>query len=237
MAMLRLVPLLVLAGACQTPPRASEVRVHGALATVVRQGDLRGVVAVANAVRGPATVGLGAAAELDGEITIVDGKTWWTRVVEGALRTDEPVGLSAALLVTSEVDRWQEVVLREAVPFAGLDAAVAAAAGSLGLDLERPFAFRVDGPVRGLHWHVVDGARLPPGPSSHEAHQAASVRGEIASGDAVLVGFHSRHHHGMFTHHSTDTHVHVVLAPQGITAHVDGVDLPAGTVLWLPAAR
>src|SRR5690606_17354732 len=119
--------------------------------------------------------------------------------------------------------------------FAALDDALARAVESAGLDSDAPHAFRIEGPVRDLQWHVIDGARLEPGPSSHAAHQAAAERGELAAGDALLIGFRSRRHHGVFTHHGSDTHVHVVLREPGITGHVDRVDLPAGTVVLLPA--
>lgn len=61
------------------------------------------------------------------------------------------------------------------------------------------------------------------------------MQGRRDRATGVLVGFYSSQHHGIFTHHGSDTHVHVVLAEENASGHVDGVTVGRGARLRLPA--
>jgi hypothetical protein len=88
-----------------------------------------------------------------------------------------------------------------------------------------------------LAWHVADGRKLPAGPSTHEAHAAASVHGARARARGTLLGFASRAHKGEFMHRDLDAHLHVWLPADSLAAHVDGVVVSPGAILRLPRGR
>lgn len=98
----------------------------------------------------------------------------------------------------------------------------------------RRFPFLLQGEFRDLQWHVVDGSRLPEGPSSHEEHEAAGIRLSKQRVRASLLGFFSERDEGVFTHMGSRTHVHCTVEDPYSSGHVDQVDIPAGTVLRLP---
>ena len=216
-----------------TRPEVAAVRSYGALHRMMHGGET-GVVRLADTVPGPHTYAVGALAGLAGEVTIVDDVVWLSWPGDEAPRTrrGQPGGEQAALLVTATVERWQSARLDGDVTLAELDAALAALAAAHGLD--PPFPFLISGEVHKLDWHVIDGSRLEPG-ADHAAHREASQRGHEERADAVLVGFYSTGHHGVFTHHDSDVHVHAVLAGRDLTGHVDAVVIPAGTTVELPA--
>lgn len=231
--------LLLLAADAATSPAglAPQVTSHGALRAVMHQRDFTPKVNLAAVLAQPHVFAVGALSGLRGEITIVDGVAWLAYPVAGdrarverRRRTSE----EAALLVSASVSRWQRVTLTRDVPFAELDATLEALARQHGCDPDRPFPFSVRGPVADLQFHVIDGARLAAAGGSHHDHAAAGSRFSRPSASATLVGFFSKSHHGVFTHMGSNTHLHVVLAAEGVSGHADRVTLRRGAVLSLP---
>lgn len=219
-------------------PARAEVEVYGALRAMMHEGRTGAVVEVARATGSEEVVAVGALADLTGEVTVFDGEAWLSYAeADGTARTvrTRTPSDSAALLVVGRLPDAQWVTLEEDVPFTALADRIAALARERGVDTSRPFPFSVEGPLQDLTWHVVDGRKLQGGPSSHQAHAAAGVQGRRDSTHGVLVGFYSTQHHGIFTHHDSDTHVHVVLAGENTSGHVDGVTVGRGARLRLPA--
>jgi acetolactate decarboxylase len=213
------------------------VLTFGTLREVVREGRIGGRVALSQVVARPHAWGLGALAQLRGEVAILDGTIWISTVEDSQLvTTASPAARdSACLLVAAHVPAWRDVRITAPIPLAALQDTLAARGAGLGLPRGGPFPFQVEGPLAGLEWHVIDARRLAPGPSSHEAHQEAAMRGRRDAVRGTLVGFYSDHHAGVFTHHTTHVHAHVVVAAESLSAHVDDVVVGAGAVLRLPA--
>lgn len=63
-------------------------------------------------------------------------------------------------------------------------------------------------------------------------HKQFAVAGAIDA--PMIVGFYSRHHAGVFTHHSTRLHMHTVNPTTGHVGHVDALTLGADARLYLP---
>lgn len=220
----------LLAAACRPTPVDVVVTHAGVLHEVMTQGATGAAARVAP---GDDVYGLGALAGLAGEVTVVDGVVWTSRPgPDGAPVTTSGDTVDACLYVDARVPRWTRVPVAQEIRGAALDEGVRRLAADAGVDTTRPFPFLIEGRVRALAWHVIDGARVEPGAAGHDAHLAASQRGVLDDVDATIVGFHSTAHRGVFTHHDRDTHMHVV-AP-GLSAHVDDVLVPRGAVLALP---
>jgi alpha-acetolactate decarboxylase len=239
LAMLGSIPL-ARAGRGAPAPAPVQVETFGSLRDIIHAGRLEGRAALSAALSRPHAYALGALARLDGEFVIVDGKVWETRPGErGSLRATAYAARadSAALMVVSHVTGWHDIPVMRAIPIQALQETLAARATLLGLPRSGPFPFLIEGPVTGLRWHVADGRLLARGPSSHEAHLKASVHGARDSISVTLVGFYSDHHQGVFTHHDSQVHMHVLLAAEAIAAHVDSVCVSPGAVLRLPIVR
>ena len=180
---------------------------------------------------------VGALADLTGEVTVVGGKAYLSYPTgEKETRTESTTSptVGATLLVTADVASWRELKTEKVIPFEELDTAIAALAAKAGIPKGERFPFLVEGELD-VVWHVIDGKRLAPGATGHQAHLDASVLEAATRSRATLVGFYSENDEGVFTHHGSKTHVHCVIAAPLASGHVDHVTIPAGTTVKVPA--
>jgi hypothetical protein len=236
--------VLVLAalGCSEERARTGPVEIHGVLHEIMAEGRTEGRIGVAEVAAHPHTYALGALAGLDGEVTIVDSEVWLSRPsaaagdrAEISITRTPPPDARATLLVATRVPHWLRVPLAPAADAVALAESIETHARARGLDLEQPFPFLLEGPVRALGWHVVDGRRIQPG-GGHASHLAASIRGELAAGTRVtVVGFYSRAHEGVFTHMGERIHLHVISRSPRATGHVDHLATAEGMTLSLPS--
>jgi acetolactate decarboxylase len=213
---------VVLAGCSREEPAARpvEVTVHGELRALMHGGDPGGVVALDDVAK-PGAVAVGALAGLRGEVTILDGAVHTSSVVGGEIAPGTE--RDAALLVIAHVGAWREVRIGADVAASELDAGIEAALRGAGVDASRPVPFVLEGDFPVLAWHVVDGPHT---------HGAPSGIVRDTPGPAVVVGFYSSAHEGVFTHMGQRTHLHVIVG--GTTGHVDDLAIKAGTELRVP---
>lgn len=227
--------------ACDVPPPArfdGQFEVHGALRAMFHQGQTGKVVALDSFVPDPDMFAVGALADLAGEITIADGQVYLSYPDGDSARTEvaSHSDAGAALLVASHVSGWIETATRREVTLAQLEDEIAELAAAEGLAPEVRFPFVLEGEVENLQWHVIDGARLQGGGTSHADHLAAAVQLERERSPAKLIGFYSTRDQGVFTHMGSRIHVHCVLEGPVASGHVDDVVVPSGTTVRLPAA-
>jgi acetolactate decarboxylase len=197
------------------------------------EGRTESRLALAPLLGAPHLHAVGAIAGMRGEITVVDGTAWVAlgerdsgRASAGA--TEE----GAALLVASYVADWSRVTIKDDIAFADLDHRIEALARDAGVDVEKPFPFRVEGQLADVRWHVLKGP--PSSASAPHDHTGNAVVGEQAAMSGTLVGFFSKHHQGAFTHMGQNVHAHVVNASAALAAHADQVSIRASSVLLLP---
>lgn len=224
--------------ATASPDARGAVEVHGSLRAMMHEGEV-GPKAALQPLLQQGRVGVGALSGLHGEVTL-DGEQLWLsraegdRVVTEQIAPGQATATSAALLVTARIGAWDRVVVERPVALAELGDVVSQAATERGLT--GPVPFRVEGTVQQLHVHVIDGTRLPDGPSSHAAHRQAAIQIAHDEVPATLVGFWSPKHAGVFTHMGQTVHVHATIEAPLASGHVDAVTVPAGAVLWVPAS-
>jgi acetolactate decarboxylase len=217
-----------------------KVEVQGVLHDIMHDNKTVAVAALAPP-SGSHTYALGPLAGLAGEFAVVDDVVWVSKPgPEGTPRTTRgAAGEQACLVVSAQVPRWKRIALEADVPFDRFDATIRRMAERHGVDVSQPFPFLVEGTVADLAWHVIDGTKAAVAPPDHlrpphEAHRALSPNGVLGSATAVLVGFYSTGHRGVFTHHDSDTHVHAVVDEPPLAAHVDRVRLLAGATVAFP---
>ncbi len=241
---------LVAVGCTNTPSASSEepeavsaatwdgsVRSWGSLREVLRLGKTEARVDCARAVSQAHAYGVGALKGVTGEILIRDGEVWVSRVVEGQGQTLQASSLGeqqATFLAVANVPEWHEVAVQEAVAADDVDALIAKEARRLGLDTTKPFPVVVEGAVSGLKLHVLNGACPFVAPIPPDSPQAPFEL-ELEAATGTVVGFYSEGPPGQLTHHSSKTHLHVLVeGDQPIMGHVDAIGLRPGAVLRLP---
>ena len=156
-------------------------------------------------------------------------------VEDSALNFDQSFDKKATLLVYAAVEEWNRipnplaVVNRE-----HLDQYIQQAAVDSKVDANRPFPFLIEGTVQSLEWHVInwkDGDTE----HSHEKHIRSGLFGKIENEAMEVLGFYSNSHHAIFTHHTTNMHMHIKTSDGELAGHIDDLTLGAGMVLKLPA--
>ncbi|WP_310394923.1 hypothetical protein [Hymenobacter sp.] len=230
----------LLLGAAAVPPPTWQpaVRVYGAMRNFMMGPDLGGKVKLA-ALPTPHLYALGVAANLRGELLAFGGPATLTTVAPGGITTTRPApaGTQAALLVTAQVPRWQAVPVPTALRhFPDLERLVARTAARRGLDTTQPLPFRLSGRPLAVRYHVMDWPR-PAGEHKLENHKQYAAKGLFTKNQPVeMLGFFSREHQSIFTHHTTFVHLHARPAGQPFAAHVDSLRFAPGTaILYLPA--
>lgn len=203
------------------------VHIYGALRNIMMEGKMVREVELSHL--DPKNLyALGALENLEGEILILDGMPFISIEENEQLVISHDFDRSATLLVASYVERWDSVLvdgsLEEFVPLAAKNA---------GLDSEKPFPFMLKGNFSKVDWHVVN---WPANDDvhTHEKHQTSGPHGSLQNVNATVLGFYSAHHHGVFTHHSTNLHMHVLTDDQKLAAHADEVIAGKETWLFLP---
>jgi len=172
--------------------------------------------------------GLGAAENLDGEILILGGKGYWSRVSNGRIVTENASDAGAALLVYSEVNDWKSVPLPSSV-----DDMNALETWLNDLGAGREFPFRITGAFTSLQWHVISWDKAD-SVHTHAKHKTSGLHGTRQNtAHTNLLGFYSTRHKGIYTHHSTNVHLHALLSNQAV--HVDGFTSGPEIRIHLPA--
>lgn len=231
--------LLLATASCAGPASLPHVDVStwGTMREVLREGRSDGRVGLPTLATS-ASVGVGAMANLAGEVTILDGRVL---VVEGGARgsgreetakprvRDAVDGDSATLLVLANVPTWEQVPVGSCGSYAELETAIAKQLRRRGSDLASPQPVRVRGRARHLALHVIAGACPVANPSGPPPWRFSGSVEEVE-----LVGFYVEEAAGRLTHHNRSSHLHAV-ADQ-LMGHLDEVALE-DAVLLLPAAR
>ncbi|OYQ46924.1 alpha-acetolactate decarboxylase [Flavobacterium cyanobacteriorum] len=176
--------------------------------------------------------GLGPVEGLRGEVIVVDGKAYKSAVVSAtAMTIEETFRIKAPFFVHAWVRQWKEYRLPATVKtMRSLEAYL----DSLAANVDKPFVFRMAGIVNEASVHVVN---LPEGAtvsSPAEAHRG-QVSYAASRKPAEIIGFFSRNHQSVFTHHDTYMHLHLITADKTLMGHLDSISFSPDTMkLFLP---
>jgi acetolactate decarboxylase len=209
-----------------------EVRWSGALKNVMMKGDLIGTIDLKALSKLPHVYAVGALEGLHGEVTILDSAASIARVQDGKVVTSQVAEGKACVLVYAQVQEWKDIPLPKTTKTLGqLESFVVEVAKRQGINVNRPFPFRVKGTVTEAKYHVV----RHPGDlkDPQELHDKAKVKYTFKSGAVELVGFYSDKHLGIFTC-GGNLHVHMRSADGKLSGHLEEVDLGDTMRLFLP---
>lgn len=239
---MRFFPLLVLplalascGGAVSAPD--IEVSTWGTMHEVLREGQSEGRVAL-TPLANTDGVGVGAMADLAGEVTILNGRVLVASVPEDGSEGFDPsaprlrdaaAGDTATLLVFAEVPAWEEVRIDDCSSLIKLEGAIADQLRQRGMKTSNPQPIRIRGRARHLAVHVIAGACPIANPSGPPPWSFAGPVEEVE-----LVGFYAEEAAGTLTHHNRHSHLHAVA--DSLMGHLDEVSIESA-VLLLPVDR
>jgi acetolactate decarboxylase len=180
----------------------------------------------------PHLYGIGPIQGLTGEVTIADSRPSLARVGDDhLLHVTESYEAGVPFFVWAEISSWQTQELPEDV---GTNRELEKFVGEAGAKagLTQAFPFVMTGRPELIDFHIVNAA--PDTAPGMEAHKKIQVPFELHSQDAMLVGFWSSQHQGVFTPMGTNMHAHFQTLDNKISGHVQGLKLAQGMRLGLP---
>ncbi len=209
-----------------------EVKVAGALRNIMIEGDLS-AHANLDTLDKTHLYGLGPVAGLIGEIVVIDGTVYSTSKEGGELKNQENKTSLAAMFVYSRVKKWKEISIHSvAKNYTELEDLIKQTAQKNGYNTEKPFAFKIKTSPSKTAWHVID---WKPGTKhTMENHKQFAYSGTFANKPVHLLGFYSTHHKSIFTHHTTNMHVHILEKKSGTVGHLDDIQIDGTITIFLP---
>ncbi len=214
-----------------------QVEYVGALKNMMRKGDISAQIDLTELSDQAGIYALGAVTNLKGEVLILDSKPYISYVQADSLLIDSTFDHTATLLVYSNIEQWQEVqVPTDVKSESSLEEYIENKAEELGINVDAPFPFRLIGTLTSMDWHVInwkDGDLE----HTHEKHVQSGLHDRMQGVEVDILGFYSNRHHAIFTHHTTNMHMHVRTTDGQLVAHVDDLELGTGMKLLLPATK
>lgn len=209
---------------------SQDLIISGAMKNVMRNGQLHGVIDLDTIKNKTHLYGLGPIEFLAGEITIVNGKIFTSKISpKGEMTVSEDSKVKASFFVAAYVNRWKKIVLPGTVKsIQDLDTFF------LNQNFSRsPFVFRILTSVTEAGFHVVNlptGTKVASGEDAHKGKRSFT----ITDSPVEMIGFFSREHKGVFTHHDSNLHVHVMTPDKAQMGHLDFATFTPNTVeLWV----
>ena len=207
-----------------------DVKIVGAMKNVMWKGELGSSINLDTIADKNGLYGLGPVSYLTGELLINNGKSYVSKVTSDASMTvEQTFDIAAPFFVYGNVTEWHEMDLPSHVKtIKDLEKLI----NDKTINFKRPFAFKLMGQVTSAIIHIQN---LPEGTkvaSPDEAHQG-QTNYNIAKEDAVIVGFFSTEHKGVFTHHDSFLHMHLITKDESKMGHLDELEI-GEMKLYLP---
>lgn len=216
--------------------KSSEVVYFGALKNAMKQNDLT-VYVSSDTIDLKNFYALGALEGLKGELLIMDGQVYTSSqgdTTNNSLDLKQNINFSANFLVGAKVSKWISLDVPKTIKTkSDLEKFVSEKAIEQGFDKADPFPFLLEGPTKSTSWHVVNWDAND-STHTHEKHVKSGIYDTDLEEDVIILGFYSEHHKGIFTHHSSFLHMHVLNDKKAIMGHLDDLTLGEKMILKLP---
>ncbi|MBL8822601.1 MAG: acetolactate decarboxylase [Planctomycetia bacterium] len=232
--------LLVIASLILCPYFAEDknktvVAVHhiGEMRKVMREGNLAASIDLSSLATKKHLYALGPLEGLRGEVTIWDSIPSISRIESNKVVTSDSYQNKACFLVYAFVAKWKEVPIPADVTNGEkLEKWLEKTASEQGINVNRPFPFLIKDAPRKLAFHIVN--KTDDRPHTPASHEAVKVSFKLENTSIKLLGFYSDSHQGVFTHHDSNVHMHMITSDGKQSGHVESIQFSSKAVLLLP---
>lgn len=189
-------------------------------------GDLEGKIST-DSLNSNTAYGLGPIEYLKGEILLFEGQTYISKVIDSLQHKVEQTESSRApFFVYSTASDLREInIPQDDFTLKSTENLI----DSLYNDYENPLLIRIDGMFDAITVHSVNLAEGSTVSSPDQAHQGLT-KYDYENVSGSLIGFFSRKHKAVFTHHDSFFHAHFISDQRNILGHVDAIDFNSNKV-------
>ena len=202
----------------------------GVMRNVMMKGDLTSMINLDTLRKQTNLYGLGPGENLTSELVVLNGKSYQSFVQNNKASLTETYKTKAPFFVYGYVPRWREQSIPPSVTsLTELESYLNS------LNLESPFFFQINGAFDQLSFHIVNVPRgtVIDGPDKVKVGQVNITESKK---EFQVLGFYSRQHKGVITHHDTNLHLHALSVERKQMGHLDDAKFSAKAVkLLLPA--
>lgn len=218
---------------CRTNKKTTDynnVKIVGAMKDVMWKGQLHSKIDLDTIQNKVGLYGLGPESYLTGELLILDGTGFVSRVrTDSTMTVIKTLEATAPFFVYTNVVDWESHDLPENLEnIRDLETFIDQKTTSF----KRPFTFKLEGTVEHANIHIQN---LPQGTqvsSPQEAHQG-QINYQLSHEAVKIIGFFSIEHQGIFTHHDSFLHMHLITENHDMMGHLDSLKIKTMT-LYLP---
>lgn len=224
-----------------SPPAATvsekpfSVEVYGAFRFMNRDKNYQAHVELGAPLSKGANVAVGAASELRGEITFVDGKPIIS-YGKACPACPPPHAEVATLLAVATVTAWAEPIpLPQDLSGEALDRFIVEQAKKARLDVSQPLPVRIKGTLVNVKMHIISSPN--PKFTGHGSKDPMAIQEDIKAAkiEGEVVGMYAPEPmQGIITHPGEPFHYHWVDVDRTRTAHLDAFGMSKGSHLLLP---
>jgi acetolactate decarboxylase len=206
----------------------------GAQRETIVNGKVASAIDLRTLASKPHMYAIGPIEELRGEVTIIGGRPALARVAQdGTVHVRQSFEAGAPFLVWAEVPAWYTIAIPPEVrSIRDFEAFVPRAAATAGLDPRQPLPFLVRGHFDLIDFHVLN--RIGNNPHNAEIHKQIQVAFELTQSDAVIVGFYSTSHRGIFIPMDSTIHMHFQTPDNRSSGHIQALEIGRDAMLSVP---
>lgn len=199
-----------------------DIKVVGAMKNVMWQGQLGSSINLDTISNKNGLYGLGPESYLTGELLINNGISYLSKATsDTTMAVEKTFKTSAPFLVYGNVTEWNTIKLPSDIKkIKDLEIFI----NEHTTQSKRPFAFKLTGEVTKASIHIQN---LPVGTkvsSPQEAHQG-QTNYQLENERVEIVGFFSTEHKGIFTHHDSFLHMHLITEDETKMGHLDALEI------------
>ena len=173
--------------------------------------------------------GMGPYGRMQGEITVFDGKPYYSSVDEkGRGIVSANWEIESPFFVYANVENWEEYEIKaEFNSMDDIQKVIAETAKSKGFDLQKAFPFRIKGDFDLMTTHIV-----MPRSEDIKGFQANKKQADyvLENQTGELLGFYSENNQGIYTPKNSKIHVHFISDDLTIMGHLDKINVKKKTV-------
>lgn len=231
---LAMVTSLLVFNACSNLKEASDQKratlsIAGEMRNVMQRGDLSASIDLDTIQSKEHLYGIGPLDSLQGEITILDGKAYYSTLINGENFVKQGFDIKAPFFVYANVTTWNEIQVPDSVT---TEIDLEHFIKTVGEKRKEPFAFRITGRIDTARIHVV---HLPSGTAIRSPADTHIGQRDytLTSTGVEILGFFSTNHKGVFTHHDSNVHMHLITEDRKAMGHLDNLRLRRPTTLYI----
>jgi acetolactate decarboxylase len=217
---------LLLFASCTKSTNTSSIKVAGEMRDVMWKGDLKGKIAT-DSLNNKETYGLGPIEFLKGEVVVFEGQTFISKILDSVSHqvTKIPSVRAPFFVYSTNSDLKVVEFTLENYSLKEIEEYI----NSVYKNYDQPLLIRIDGVFNTMKLHSVN---LPDGQevsSPDEAHQGLTQY-ELNGISGSLIGFFSRNHKAVFTHHDSFFHAHFISDDRQVLGHIDELNFNSSKV-------